>query len=110
MGSKYKVRAQTRPLTMAAVAFRRTGARCAGSFSKSSLDLGGSSSSTFRKAVQDMPPSGGYPQVIHKYTPTIRGPSGAVIWGVSTVLIMFGFYRVGQTNIARRQEKQATRE
>ena len=61
--SKYKVRAQTRPLTMAAVAFRRTGARCAGSFSKSSLDLGGSSSSTFRKAVQDMPPSGGYPQV-----------------------------------------------
>ena len=51
----------------------------------------------------------GYPEVRYRAKPTVRGPSGAVIWGLSVVFVTVGFYRVGQTNIARRAEKEEVR-
>jgi len=39
-----------------------------------------------------------------------RGPSGAVLWGVSCSLIAFGFYRIGQGNKERSGEFMAERE
>ena len=34
-----------------------------------------------------------------------RGPKGWQLWAGSSILIMYGFYQVGQTNIERRKEK-----
>mmetsp|Transcript_30689 Transcript_30689/g.51853 ORF Transcript_30689/g.51853 Transcript_30689/m.51853 type:complete len:122 (-) Transcript_30689:2-367(-) len=63
-----------------------------------------------RAIVQDMPPPGGFPKVEHGSKITERGPSGLLIWSTSILCICFGFYRVGQTNIERRHEKQEIRE
>eukprot|EP00619_Florenciella_sp_RCC1007_P013597 CAMPEP_0205920728 /NCGR_PEP_ID=MMETSP1325-20131115/11656_1 /ASSEMBLY_ACC=CAM_ASM_000708 /TAXON_ID=236786 /ORGANISM="Florenciella sp., Strain RCC1007" /LENGTH=113 /DNA_ID=CAMNT_0053288449 /DNA_START=52 /DNA_END=393 /DNA_ORIENTATION=- len=60
--------------------------------------------------LQDLPPEGGYPEVRYRPKPTVRGPSGAMIWGLSVLAVCGGFYRVGQTNIARRAEKEEKRE
>lgn len=35
----------------------------------------------------------------------VRGPSGAQIWMVSSLVIAYGFYRVGTSNAARNGEK-----
>ena len=39
-----------------------------------------------------------------------RGPSGAVLWGVSTALILWGFSRVGKYNKDQAAEKRLERE
>ncbi|CAM9798201.1 unnamed protein product [Chrysoparadoxa australica] len=55
--------------------------------------------------VQDMPPPGGYPKIkIARHTPP-RGPHGAILWAAFVGVVSYGFYGIGQTNIARRGEK-----
>uniref|UniRef100_A0A7S2W6Y4 NADH dehydrogenase [ubiquinone] 1 alpha subcomplex subunit 13 n=1 Tax=Rhizochromulina marina TaxID=1034831 RepID=A0A7S2W6Y4_9STRA len=60
--------------------------------------------------AQDLPPQGGYPQIVFKPKGTARGPSGLVIWSTAFVVVAAGFYRVGQTNIQKRQERKVQRE
>ncbi|GKY95135.1 hypothetical protein MPSEU_000477400 [Mayamaea pseudoterrestris] len=58
-----------------------------------------------RPPVQDMPPRGGFPSINLNLRKGNRGPSGAVIWGVATTAIAFGFYRVCQYNKQMNGEK-----
>mmetsp|Transcript_40510 Transcript_40510/g.72763 ORF Transcript_40510/g.72763 Transcript_40510/m.72763 type:complete len:144 (-) Transcript_40510:168-599(-) len=62
--------------------------------------------------LQDGPPAGGFPSVrIARRIPN-TGPSGAAVFGVGALVISYGFYIVGQTNIqkrADRAEKEAVR-
>jgi len=39
-----------------------------------------------------------------------RGPSGAVMWGGTALLMAWGFYRVGQTNQERNAQKLEERQ
>ena len=64
----------------------------------------------YGKAVQDMPPPGGYPKILTERTLPDRGPSGAVLWGGSALMIMWGFYQVGQENARRSSDKLESRE
>lgn len=43
-------------------------------------------------------------QIDIKRTARARGPSGAMIWGVATASILYGFYRVGSLNQERSAE------
>ena len=63
--------------------------------------------------MQDMPPPGGFPAVRFARRIPNTGPSGVAIFTVSALVIGFGFYRVGQGNLYRREcraEKKAARE
>ncbi|KAI9312385.1 GRIM-19 [Dichotomocladium elegans] len=58
------------------------------------------------RGTQDLPPAGGYGQVRYRrYLPN-RGPSGLVIMAGITAFCAFGFYRVGQGNLERRELKR----
>ena len=51
-----------------------------------------------------MPPPGGFPDVVYaRGVPARRGPTGTQLWVGGLLLVVYGFYQVGQTNIARRQ-------
>uniref|UniRef100_A0A061QUA6 NADH dehydrogenase [ubiquinone] 1 alpha subcomplex subunit 13 n=1 Tax=Tetraselmis sp. GSL018 TaxID=582737 RepID=A0A061QUA6_9CHLO len=55
--------------------------------------------------LQDGPPPGGFPSIrIARRIPN-TGPSGAAIFGVGALVMSYGFYLVGQTNIQRRADK-----
>ncbi|KAI7877504.1 GRIM-19 [Lichtheimia hyalospora FSU 10163] len=56
--------------------------------------------------TQDMPPSGGYSQVRYRRYLPKRGPSGAVIIAGVAAFCTFGFYRVAQGNLERRELKR----
>mmetsp|Transcript_15730 Transcript_15730/g.44016 ORF Transcript_15730/g.44016 Transcript_15730/m.44016 type:complete len:144 (-) Transcript_15730:197-628(-) len=64
------------------------------------------------QVLQDGPPPGGFPSVrIARRIPN-TGPSGAAIFGIGALVMSYGFYLVGQTNIQRRAdraEKEAAR-
>jgi NADH dehydrogenase (ubiquinone) 1 alpha subcomplex subunit 13 len=53
-----------------------------------------------------MPPPGGFPNVKYaRAVPKSRGPSGPVLYAAGLFAVMYGFYTVGQTNIANRKYK-----
>mmetsp|Transcript_3072 Transcript_3072/g.2966 ORF Transcript_3072/g.2966 Transcript_3072/m.2966 type:complete len:134 (-) Transcript_3072:91-492(-) len=59
--------------------------------------------------IQDMPPIGGYKKFnLARYFPA-RGPKGWQLWAGSTLMIMYGFYQVGQGNIEKNQQKMQER-
>merc|ERR1712216_35170 len=62
---------------------------------------------------QDMPPPGGFPSIRFGRRIANTGPSGAFVFGVSALVMGFGFYKVGQTNMetrALRAEVKAARQ
>ncbi|KAF0852560.1 mitochondrial Complex I (CI) NADH:ubiquinone oxidoreductase subunit B16.6/NB6M/GRIM19/NDUFA13 [Andalucia godoyi] len=64
------------------------------------------------KYVQDGPPPGGYPAVRFSRSLPSAGPSARTLFAVATVLMGWGFYKVGQTNKYRRSllfEKKESR-
>lgn len=67
-------------------------------------------SGDLKKVVQDMPPKGGYPDVVFKKATIDRGPEGWMIWAGALTLIVVGFYRVGQGNLERNAAKKEKRE
>ncbi|KAG0596145.1 hypothetical protein M758_UG228400 [Ceratodon purpureus] len=63
--------------------------------------------------LQDGPPPGGFPAVRYARRIVNSGPSGATVLLVSSVIIGWGMYQVGQGNIFRRgfkAEKLAARQ
>jgi len=62
-----------------------------------------------RPPVQDMPPAGGFPKINYDRVFPKRGLKGWQIWAVSSGMIMWGFYRVGQQNQKRNQQKMQER-
>jgi NADH dehydrogenase (ubiquinone) 1 alpha subcomplex subunit 13 len=62
------------------------------------------------KAVQDMPPPGGFPKIETARNLPDRGPSGAMLWGGSALIIMWGFAMVGRENHKRSNDAMESRE
>lgn len=57
-----------------------------------------------RGGAQEMPPPGGFPDVhFARNVPARRGPTGTQLWVGGLLAVIYGFYNVGQTNIARRE-------
>ncbi|KAI8145805.1 GRIM-19 [Fennellomyces sp. T-0311] len=56
--------------------------------------------------TQDLPPSGGYSEVRYRRYLPKKGPSGLVIIGGMAACMAFGFYRVTQGNLERRELKR----
>lgn len=54
--------------------------------------------------LQDGPPPGGFPAVRYARRIPNSGPGGAAVFLVSSLVIGFGFYQVGQGNIHRRYD------
>jgi len=50
-----------------------------------------------------MPPPGGFEAVRYKRSLPIRGPSGLVIFGGVAAVCAYGFYKVGQGNLEKRE-------
>ncbi|CAB9496777.1 NADH dehydrogenase (Ubiquinone) 1 alpha subcomplex [Seminavis robusta] len=59
--------------------------------------------------IQDMPPPGGFPEQDITKAIKSRGPKGWQLWLGSSVIMMYGFYRVGQNNQERAAMKLAER-
>ncbi|CAG8497611.1 10688_t:CDS:2 [Scutellospora calospora] len=53
--------------------------------------------------TQDLPRPGGFPSVRYKRNLPQRGPSGLVIFTVIGAISAFGFYRIGQGNLEKRE-------
>lgn len=61
------------------------------------------------KIIQDMPPPGGYRKVdMARVFPT-RGPKGWQLWSGASLIIAYGYYQIGQTNIKNNQQKYLER-
>ncbi|KAI9468915.1 MAG: GRIM-19 [Benjaminiella poitrasii] len=56
--------------------------------------------------AQDMPPPQGFSEVKYRRYLPKRGPSGLVILAGITAISAFGFYRVAQGNLERRELKR----
>ncbi|KAI8640232.1 GRIM-19 [Parasitella parasitica] len=56
--------------------------------------------------AQDLPPAEGFPEVKYRRYLPKRGPSGMVILAGVTAFCGFGFYRVFQRNVERRELKR----
>ncbi|GAA5841508.1 hypothetical protein JCM9279_000675 [Rhodotorula babjevae] len=52
---------------------------------------------------QDLPPQGGFPAIKYKRNLPTKGPGGALIFGVVGAICAFGFWRVGQGNLEKRE-------
>lgn len=52
---------------------------------------------------QDMPPAGGFEAVKYKRNLPLRGPGGLVVLGGVTAICAYGFYRLGQGNVEKRE-------
>ncbi|CAG8622691.1 989_t:CDS:2 [Paraglomus brasilianum] len=52
--------------------------------------------------TQDLPPEGGFPSVRYQRNLPKRGPSGSVLLLGVTLISAYGLYRLGQTNLERR--------
>eukprot|EP00638_Chattonella_subsalsa_P001612 CAMPEP_0117756516 /NCGR_PEP_ID=MMETSP0947-20121206/14129_1 /TAXON_ID=44440 /ORGANISM="Chattonella subsalsa, Strain CCMP2191" /LENGTH=107 /DNA_ID=CAMNT_0005576127 /DNA_START=79 /DNA_END=399 /DNA_ORIENTATION=- len=59
---------------------------------------------------QDIAPPGGYPKIDVRTANRARGPSGLMIFAGATAVIAYGFYKVGQGNIERRENKWEKRD
>lgn len=55
-----------------------------------------------RSAKQDGPRPGGFPPIRYRRDMATRGPTGAAMFAAAAGVIMYGMYKVGQGNIARR--------
>ncbi|UZJ51681.1 hypothetical protein CBS101457_001001 [Exobasidium rhododendri] len=55
---------------------------------------------------QDLPPSGGYEPIRYKRNLPARGPGGLVVFSGVLAICAYGFYRVGQGNLERRELKR----
>lgn len=55
--------------------------------------------------VQDGPPPGGFPSVRYGRRIPNTGPTGTALFGITAVVMAYGFYKVGQTNHERRALK-----
>ncbi|KAG0163426.1 hypothetical protein DFQ28_000383 [Apophysomyces sp. BC1034] len=56
--------------------------------------------------TQDLPPAGGYPEVRYKRYLPKKGPSGLVLLAGVAAVSAFGFYKVAQGNLERRELKR----
>lgn len=59
--------------------------------------------------VQEMPPLGGYKKVDTLRAFPTRGPNGWQLWTGASLIIAYGYYQVGQTNIKNNQQKYLER-
>lgn len=55
--------------------------------------------------VQDGPPPGGFSSVRYARRVPNTGPTGVTLFAIGGIVMAYGFYRVGQGNHARREEK-----
>jgi len=55
---------------------------------------------------QDLPPPGGFEAVRYKRNLPLKGPSGLVILAGVTLICGYGFYKVGQGNLEKRELKR----
>merc|ERR1711907_533451 len=55
---------------------------------------------------QDMPRPGGFPPVRYRRDMAVRGPSGFTMFVGAAAIMAYGFYKVGQGNIKRREEHE----
>ncbi|KAG8882632.1 hypothetical protein FRB97_007978 [Tulasnella sp. 331] len=55
---------------------------------------------------QDLPPSGGFEAIRYKRNLPIKGPSGIVLLAGATLFCGYGFYKVGQGNLEKRELKR----
>ncbi|RIB23893.1 hypothetical protein C2G38_1958712 [Gigaspora rosea] len=53
--------------------------------------------------TQDLPRTGGFPSVRYKRNLPKKGPSGLVLFTVLGAISVYGFYRVGQGNLEKRE-------
>jgi NADH dehydrogenase (ubiquinone) 1 alpha subcomplex subunit 13 len=56
--------------------------------------------------IQDGPPPGGFPSIRYARRVPSTGPTGVTMFAVGAVVMAYGFYKVGQSNHARRDERQ----
>lgn len=56
--------------------------------------------------VQDGPPPGGFPAIRYGRRIPNTGPSGIALFTAGTIIMAYGFYRVGQGNRQRRSERR----
>ncbi|CEP15976.1 hypothetical protein [Parasitella parasitica] len=56
--------------------------------------------------AQDLPPAEGFPEIKYRRYLPKRGPSGMVILAGVTAICGFGFYKVFQGNLERRELKR----
>ncbi|CAN0101249.1 unnamed protein product, partial [Discosporangium mesarthrocarpum] len=59
--------------------------------------------------VQDVAPSGGYPGIRVARNLPARGPPGWAMFGTAALVMGYGYYKLGQGNIARREAKHEKR-
>ncbi|KAG0656893.1 hypothetical protein C6P46_006914 [Rhodotorula mucilaginosa] len=59
---------------------------------------------------QDLPPQGGFAPIKYKRNLPTKGPGGALIFGTVAAICTFGFWRVGQGNLEKRQVYPAQQE
>lgn len=59
--------------------------------------------------IQDMPPPGGYRKVDMARVFHSRGPKGWQLWSGASLIIAYGYYQIGQTNIKNNQQKYLER-
>ncbi|GAA5973632.1 hypothetical protein JCM11641_005052 [Rhodosporidiobolus odoratus] len=52
---------------------------------------------------QDLPPAGGFPAIKYRRNLPTKGPGGALIFGTVAAICTFGFWRVGQGNLEKRE-------
>lgn len=52
---------------------------------------------------QDLPPAGGFAPIKYKRNLPTKGPGGALIFGTVAAICTFGFWRVGQGNLEKRE-------
>ena len=55
---------------------------------------------------QDGPPPGGFPAIRYGRKIPNTGPSGIAIFGIGAVIMLYGFYKVGQNNHKRKDWKR----
>ncbi|CCU97729.1 unnamed protein product [Malassezia sympodialis ATCC 42132] len=53
--------------------------------------------------MKDLPPQGGYAPIRYKRNMPVRGPSGVFLIFATVGISAFGFWRLGQGNIERRE-------
>lgn len=56
--------------------------------------------------LQDGPPPGGFPAIRYARRVPSTGPTGLTLFAVGSVVVAYGFYKVGQTNKGRRADKE----
>ncbi|CAO3611849.1 unnamed protein product [Cunninghamella echinulata] len=56
-----------------------------------------------QRGPQNLPPAGGYPEVKYRRYIPKKGPSGLAIFAGITAVCTYGFYRVGQHNLERKE-------